>query len=143
MKKVIDTGGITIIMSIKKETINKAENAPQAVGPYSLAVRAGDFVFSAGQLGLDAESGVLVEGGIQVQTKKALENLSAVLSEAGSDISLVIKTTVFLQHINDFAAMNEVYAGFFKTDAPARSAVEVAALPKGGLVEIEAVALLK
>ena len=130
-------------MSATKKTFSSAKQAPQAVGPYSLAVRAGDFVFTAGQLGLDAEIGSLVEGGIQAQTKKALENLSAVLTEAGSDIALVVKTTVFLQHISDFAAMNEIYAAFFLTDAPARSAVEVAALPKGGLVEIEAVALLK
>jgi len=140
MKKTID---VEVKMGTIKETISKAEQAPQAVGPYSLAVKAGNFVFTAGQLGLDAESGSLVEGGIQAQTKKALENLCAVLKEAGSDISLVVKTTVFLQHISDFAAMNDVYATFFKTDAPARSAVEIAALPKGGLVEIEAVALLK
>lgn len=126
-----------------KETITSADNAPKAVGPYSLAVRHGDLIFTAGQLGLDAHSGLLVEGGIQSQTEQALKNLSAVLKAAGSDISQVLKTTVFLKNMTDFAAMNEVYARFFKENAPARSAVEVAALPKRGLVEIEAVAFIE
>ena len=126
-----------------KATITTAENAPQAVGPYSLAVRSGNLVFTAGQLGLDAHSGKLVEGGIQAQTEKALQNLSAVLQAAGSDTSQVLKTTVFLKDMDDFSAMNEIYARFFPENPPARSAVEVAALPKGGLVEIEAIAFLK
>lgn len=126
-----------------KETISTAENAPQAVGPYSLAVKSGTLVFTAGQLGMDAVSGKLVEGGVQAQTQKALENLSAVLKAAGSDISQVLKVTVFLQDMDDFGAMNEIYATFFTENPPARSAVEVAALPKGGLVEIEAIAYLK
>ncbi len=126
-----------------KETISTAENAPQAVGPYSLAVKSGTLVFTAGQLGMDAASGKLVEGGVQAQTQKALENLSAVLKAAGSDISQVLKVTVFLQDMDDFGAMNEIYATFFTENPPARSAVEVAALPKGGLVEIEAIAYLK
>ncbi len=126
-----------------KETISTAENAPKAVGPYSLAVKSGTLVFTAGQLGMDAASGKLVEGGVQAQTQKALENLSAVLKAAGSDISQVLKVTVFLQDMDDFGAMNEIYATFFTENPPARSAVEVAALPKGGLVEIEAIAYLK
>ncbi|NMB63118.1 MAG: RidA family protein [Chloroflexi bacterium] len=126
-----------------KETITSADNAPKAVGPYSLAVCHGNLVFTAGQLGLDAQSGLLVEGGIHAQTEKALENLSVVLKAAGSDISQVLKTTVFLKNMDDFAAMNEVYARFFEENAPARSAVQVAALPKGGLVEIEAVAFIE
>jgi 2-iminobutanoate/2-iminopropanoate deaminase len=126
-----------------KKFITKAESAPSAVGPYSLAVNVGDFVYSAGQLGLDAQTGKLVDGGIQEQTRKALQNLSAVLKEAGTDLSNVVKTTVFLKNISDFSAMNEVYSSFFPENAPARSAVEVAALPKGGLVEIEAVALTR
>ncbi|RJQ43079.1 MAG: RidA family protein [Anaerolineaceae bacterium] len=127
----------------KNETIATAENAPKAVGPYSLAVKSANLVFTAGQLGLDAQTGMLVEGGIEAQTEKALQNLSAVLIAAGSNISQVVKTTVFLKNMNDFSAMNEVYARFFSENPPARSAVEVAALPKGGLVEIEAIATLK
>jgi len=128
---------------VKKETITEVENAPKAVGPYSLAVKTGNLVFTAGQLGLDAKTGTLVEGGIQGQTEKALQNISAVLKAAGSDISQVVKTTVFLKNMSDFAAMNEIYAHFFGENPPARSAVEVAALPKGGLVEIEVIATLE
>lgn len=128
---------------VKKETITEVENAPKAVGPYSLAVKTGNLVFTAGQLGLDAKTGTLVEGGIQGQTEKALQNVSAVLKAAGSDISQVVKTTVFLKNMNDFGAMNEIYARFFGENPPARSAVEVAALPKGGLVEIEVIATLE
>ena len=128
---------------IKKETLSSAKNAPNAVGPYSLAVKTGNLVFTAGQLGMDAATGALVDGGVQAQTKRALENLQAVLKEAGSDLANVIKVTVFLQDMNDFGAMNEVYATFFTSNPPARSAVEVAALPKGGLVEIEAIAYLE
>ncbi len=126
----------------KRETIAAAENAPKAVGPYSLAVKTGNLVFTAGQLGLDAKTGTLVDGGIQAQTEKALQNISAVLKASGSDISQVVKTTVFLKNMNDFSAMNEVYARFFGENPPARSAFEVAALPKGGLVEIEVIATL-
>ncbi|MGV8025142.1 MAG: RidA family protein [Anaerolineaceae bacterium] len=127
----------------KKETITVVENAPKAVGPYSLAVKTGNLVFTAGQLGLDAKTGTMVEGGIQAQTEQALQNISAVLKAADSDISRVIKTTVFLKNMNDFSAMNEVYARFFGENPPARSAFEVAALPKGGLVEIEVIATLE
>ena len=116
-------------------------NAPAAVGPYSQAIQILPLVYTAGQLGMDPKTKALVEGGIQAQTRQALKNLKAVLEAAGSSLEQVVKTTVFLQDIQDFGAMNEIYAEFFKTDPPARSAVEVAALPLGGMVEIEAVAV--
>ncbi len=115
-------------------------NAPAAVGPYSQAICAGDFIFTAGQLGLDPGTGKLVEGGVEAQARQALTNLRAVLEAGGSGLERVVKVTVFLQDINDFKAVNGVYAQFFTQDPPARSAVQVAALPLGGLVEIEAVA---
>jgi 2-iminobutanoate/2-iminopropanoate deaminase len=118
------------------------DEAPAAVGPYSQAIRAGDFVFTAGQLGLDPATGKLVEGSIEAQTHQALTNLSAVLEAAGASLACVVKTTVFLQDIGDFKAMNGVYAQFFAANPPARSAMQVAALPLGGLVEIEAVAVM-
>jgi 2-iminobutanoate/2-iminopropanoate deaminase len=117
------------------------ENAPAAVGPYSQAICAGDFIFTAGQLGMDPGTGKLVEGGVEAQAHQALTNLRAVLGAGGSSLDRVVKMTVFLQDINDFKAVNGVYAQFFTQDPPARSAVQVAALPLGGLVEIEAVAL--
>jgi 2-iminobutanoate/2-iminopropanoate deaminase len=125
---------------MKKEIV-VADRAPQAIGPYSAAVKAGNFVFSAGQLGIDPVSGEFVSGGIEAQTRQALRNLQAVLEAAGSSLEKVLKTTVFLQDMNDFAAMNGVYGEFFQAEYPARSAVQVARLPKDGLVEIEAVAL--
>ncbi len=115
------------------------EAAPKPIGPYSQAVRCGDFVFTAGQLGMNAD-GTIVEGGVARQARLAIENLAAVLDAAGSGLDRVVKTTVFLKDMNDFAAVNDVYAGFFGTSAPARSAVEVARLPKDALVEIEAIA---
>jgi 2-iminobutanoate/2-iminopropanoate deaminase len=118
-----------------------AEKAPKAIGPYSAGVSNGCLVFTAGQLGIDPESGKLVEGGIQAQTRQALVNLSAILEAAGSDLGKVLKTTVFLQDIAEFSQMNEVYGTFFTSDFPARSAIQVAALPLGAAVEIEAVAL--
>ena len=114
--------------------------APAAIGPYSQAVRAGDFVFTAGQIGLDPATGEMVPGGVEAQTRQALRNLQAVLEAAGASLHQVVKTTVFLADMNDFAAMNAVYATFFSAEPPARSAVQAAALPKGALVEIEAVA---
>jgi len=126
--------------SSKKEVIGSPK-APKAVGPYSAAIKTGTFVFLSGQLGLDPQQGILVEGGVEAQTKQALTNLQSILQSNGLDMDAVIKTTVFLQHMEDFAKMNAVYAEFFKNDPPARSTIEVAALPKGGLVEIEAIAL--
>ena len=119
------------------------ENAPAAVGPYSQAVQIDNLVYTAGQLGMNPQTGKLVEGGIQAQTKQALTNVRAVLQAAGTGMDNVIKTTVFLQDMGDFQAMNQVYATFFAQSPPARSAVEVAALPLGGLVEIEAVAAIE
>ena len=117
------------------------EKAPAAVGPYSQGIRAGDLVFTAGQLGMDPVTGQLVEGGVEAQARQALTNLKAVLEASGSGLERVVKVTVFMQDINDFKAVNGVYAQFFTKDPPARSAVQVAALPLGGLVEIEAIAL--
>lgn len=119
-----------------------AEKAPKAIGPYSAGVSTGHLIFTAGQLGMDPASGELIEGGIQAQTRQALTNLTAVLAAAGSGLDQVVKTTVFLQDMGEFGLMNAVYAEFFTADFPARSAVQVAALPKGTAVEIEAVALL-
>ncbi len=116
--------------------------APKAIGSYSAGVTTGHLVFTAGQLGMNPDTGQLVDGGIQAQTRQALKNLKAVLEAAGSDLSLVIKTTVFLKDINEFGLMNEVYGTFFTENFPARSAFQVAALPKGASIEIEAVALL-
>lgn len=118
--------------------------APKALGPYSQAVSLGikNLVFTAGQLGIDPDTGNFVEGGIKEQTRQALKNIQAVLKAAGSDFEHTVKTTVFLKDMNDFAAMNEIYGEFFQTAAPARSAVEVARLPKDGLIEIEAIALV-
>ncbi len=124
-----------------KQSIN-ANNAPAAVGPYVHAVAAGELIFTSGQLGLIPESGQLPEG-VEAQTHQALKNLSAVLEAAGSDFDHVVKTTVFLDDINDFGTVNAVYAEYFKGEVPARSCVEVAKLPKGGLVEIEAIAVKK
>lgn len=115
-------------------------DAPAAVGPYSQAIRAGSLVFTSGQIPLDPASGQLVEGGIEAQTAQVLHNLSAVLAAAGLSPGDVVKTTVFLVSMDDFPAMNEVYAAFFGQDPPARSTIGVAALPKGARVEIEAIA---
>jgi 2-iminobutanoate/2-iminopropanoate deaminase len=116
--------------------------APKAIGPYSQAIRTENLIFTAGQLGLDPATMELVEGGVEAQTRQALTNLKHVLESSDSGLNFVVKTTVFLKNMGDFAAMNSVYAGFFPENPPARSTVEVAALPKGGLVEIECIALL-
>ncbi|HEC23498.1 MAG TPA: RidA family protein [Chloroflexi bacterium] len=121
----------------------ESEGAPAAVGPYSQAVRAGDLIFCAGQLGLDPATGQFASEDVQGQTRRALQNLSAVLEAAGSDLAHVVKTTVFLADMGDFKAMNEVYATFFGDVPPARSTVAVKELPLGGLVEIEAIAVRK
>ena len=126
-----------------QKSIIHTEKAPAAVGPYSQATRAGELVYTAGQIPLDPATGKMVEGGIEAQTRRALENLQAVLEAAGAGLNTVLKTTVFLQDIGEFAAMNGVYAEFFPENPPARSAVQVAALPLGARVEIEAVAVVK
>lgn len=121
--------------------IVSSEKAPKAIGPYSQAIRADNLIFTAGQLGLDPVAMELVPDGIEAQTRQALTNLKHVLESADSGLNYVVKTTVFLQDMNDFAKMNAVYAEFFSENPPARSTVQVAALPKGGLVEIECIAL--
>ncbi len=115
--------------------------APAAIGPYSQAIAAGGFVFASGQIALDPQTGQLIDGDIRAQTRQVLDNLKAVLETGGSSLGQVVKTTVFLAHLSDFTAMNEVYAQSFPAAPPARSTVPVAELPRGALVEIEAVAL--
>lgn len=117
------------------------QDAPKAIGPYSQAVRTGEFIFCAGQVPLDPATMKLVEGDITVQTRRALTNLSNVLQAAGSSLSRVMKTTVFLADFNDFQAMNAVYAEFFPEQPPARSTIQAGRLPAGALVEIEAIAI--
>ena len=115
-------------------------NAPAAIGPYSQAIDCGAFLVTSGQVPFDPATGVIVEGGIEEQTRQSLNNVKAILEAAGLTMDHVVKTTVFLQNMGDFAAMNAVYAEFFtEGQYPARSAVEVAALPKGALVEIETI----
>ena len=121
--------------------IIKTEDAPKAIGPYSQAVVAGGFVFASGQIPTDPATGQFVEGGITEQTEQVLRNLSKVLEAAGTGLERVLKTTVFLADMNDFAAMNEVYARFFGENPPARSTVQAARLPRDARVEIDLVAL--
>lgn len=115
-------------------------SAPGAIGPYSQAVQVGDYIFTSGQLGLIPETGQLAEG-IEAQTTQSLRNVSAILEAAGSSLDRVVKTTVFLKDMNDFGKVNEIYGSFFTVPHPARSAIEVARLPKDGLVEIEVIAI--
>lgn len=119
------------------------ELAPAAVGPYSQAIDLGDFVFCSGQIPLVPQTGLLVEGGIEAQTRQIFSNIQAVLKAAGLDFSNVVKTTVFMTNLSDFSAFNTIYGEYFPTDPPARSCVEVSALPKGALVECEVIAKRK
>ena len=119
------------------------DKAPAAIGPYSQAIQIGQLLFTSGQVPIDPETGAIVEGGIQEQARQSLNNIKAILNAAGTNMGAVVKTTVFLQDMNDFAAMNEVYAQFFQEPYPARSAVQVGRLPKDALVEIEAIAQLE
>lgn len=123
-----------------KRTTISSQKAPAAVGPYSHGVKVGDTLFTSGQLGLNPVTGDLAEG-IEAQTIQGLNNLEAVINEAGMELEDVVKTTVFLADIADFGTMNTIYADYFKDEAPARSCVQVAALPKGALFEIEAIAV--
>ncbi len=123
-------------------TVIHSDEAPKAIGPYSQAIAVNGMVFCAGQTPMDPATGNLVPGGVEEQTHQALKNVGAVLRAAGSDYGKVIKTTVFLKNMNDFAAMNAIYATYFTVAPPARSTVEVARLPKDCLVEIEAIALI-
>lgn len=121
------------------ETIS-TKNAPAAIGPYSQAIKVGNLIYTSGQIPIDPATGTLVAGGIKEQTRQSLLNVQAILKEAGISMSSVVKTTVFMADMSDFADMNAVYAEFFTEPYPARSAVAVTALPKGALVEIEVVA---
>jgi 2-iminobutanoate/2-iminopropanoate deaminase len=126
---------------MQRQVVN-TDKAPKAIGPYSQAIRVGDFIFCAGQAGIDPATGKLVEGGIQAETRRVLQNLTAVLQAAGSSFSHVVKTTVFLKNMDDFKAMNSIYAEFFPSAPPARSTVQVARLPADASVEIEAIATI-
>jgi 2-iminobutanoate/2-iminopropanoate deaminase len=119
----------------------RTQDAPEAIGPYSQAIRANGFVFVSGQVAIDPATQQVIEGGIAAQTERVLKNLSAILNAAGTDLKKVVRSTVFLQNMNDFAAMNEVYGKCFPVVPPARSTVEVARLPKDVLVEIDVIAL--
>ena len=130
-------------MEISTRQVIATTKAPAAIGPYAQAIRAGNLIFTSGQIPLDPQSGEVVGATTAEQTKQALENLASVLEAAGSSLSAAVKTTVFLQSISDFPQMNEVYAQYFKGEVvPSRSTVEVSALPKGVLVEIEAIGML-
>lgn len=120
--------------------IISTDKAPAAIGPYSQAIEAGNFVFTSGVIPIDPATGELVTGSIEVQAEQAIKNLAALLTEAGTSTEKTIKTTVFIKDMNDFAKVNEIYAKYFTTDFPARSCVEVARLPKDVLIEIEAIA---
>jgi 2-iminobutanoate/2-iminopropanoate deaminase len=119
------------------------EKAPKALGPYSVAIRFGNQIYTAGQLGLIPETGELAPGGIEAETRQALSNLKNVLEAAGSSLDQVVKTTVFLRDMGDFPRVNSIYGEFFTSKYPARSTVQVAALPKAGAVEIEAFAVVE
>lgn len=123
----------------------RTQDAPQAIGPYSQAVKSGGFLFASGQIALDPKTGSIVAGGIVEQTERVVKNITAVLAAAGTNLDKVVKTTVFLKDMNDFAKMNDTYSRYFSGDgkvSPARSTVEVSRLPKDSLVEIEVIALL-
>ena len=122
------------------KTILKPAGSPPAVGPYNHAVRVGDLLFSAGQIPLDPSTGELVSGDIKAQTARVLQNIKAILDDQHLAFASIVKTTVFLTDLTDFAGMNEVYATFFTSDHPARSTIQVSALPKGAKVEIEFIA---
>lgn len=124
-----------------KKIIN-TDKAPSALGPYSQAVKAGDFIYVSGQIPIDPSTGEFAGNDIKTQTKQSLENIKAILESAGATLESVVKTNVFLSDMNNFTPMNEVYGTYFKTECPARAAVEVARLPKDAMVEIEAIAYL-
>jgi 2-iminobutanoate/2-iminopropanoate deaminase len=131
-------------MNLLGKSAVSTENAPAAIGPYSQAIEIGEMIYTSGQVALDPKSGQIVDGGIREQTVRVLENLKAILAAVRSDLQKVVKTTVYLKNMSDFAAMNEIYATYLAKDgwvAPARSTVEVARLPKDALVEIEVIAL--
>jgi 2-iminobutanoate/2-iminopropanoate deaminase len=127
---------------MEREVI-RTDGAPQPIGPYVQAVRVGQFVFTAGQIPLDPASGRMVEGGIEEQTERVLENLKAILEAAGSSLSRVVRTTCFLANLDDFAAFNRIYAKYFGENPPPRTTVQAARLPAGALVEIDCIAIVE
>lgn len=132
-------------MTNQTKTAISTKDAPAAIGPYSQAVRIGDMLFASGQVGLDPATGQIVDGGVVEQTRRVFDNIKAVLTAAGTDLTQVVKTTVFLKNMSDFTAMNEIYAAYLAPAGvvpPARSTVAVAALPKDALVEVEVVVKL-
>jgi 2-iminobutanoate/2-iminopropanoate deaminase len=129
-------------MSSKKEIVS-TEKAPKAIGPYSAGVKIGNFVFTAGQVGIDPNTGEMVTGGVEAETRQALMNISEILKAAGASLIDVVKTTVFLQNMDDFGVMNVIYGEFFQDQYPARSTIQVAKLPLNAAIEIEAIAILK
>jgi 2-iminobutanoate/2-iminopropanoate deaminase len=142
---ITTTAAVLLVGCGETQSPHKAifsDEAPAAIGPYSQAVQVGDVVYLAGQIGINPASGVLVEGGIKAQTKQALDNLGAVLKEAGMDYDNVVRATVFLSDVNNFQTMNGVYGEYFKSDhPPSRSTVEVGGIPRGALVEIDFIAV--
>jgi 2-iminobutanoate/2-iminopropanoate deaminase len=128
-------------MQVNKETVS-TDKAPKAIGPYEQAIRVGDFIYVSGQIPLDPRTGNLLDGDIKAQTRRVMENLKAIVEAAGSSMDRIVKATVFLKNIGDFAAMNEIYAEYCGTAKPARSTVAVADLPRGALVEIDLIALV-
>ena len=128
-------------MSVKEVITSRA--APKAVGPYSQAIKVGNILFLSGQLPLDPQTGNIVPGNIEAQTRQSIENIKSILASAGTSLPNVVKTTVFLENIEHFPQMNLVYQEYFNVDAPARSTVAVSRLPKGALIEIEAIAIIK
>ena len=146
MKHVLITIAVVLLVGCAHGTVPRkaitSDEAPAALGPYSPGVQVGEFLFLSGQIGLNPESGKLVEGGIKEQTKQVLDNLGAVLKEAGMDYENVVRATVYLSDMNNFQSMNSVYSGYFNSPhPPSRSTVEVRLLPKGALVEIDLIAM--
>ena len=146
MKHVLITIAVVLLVGCAHGTVPRkaitSDDAPAALGPYSPGVQVGEFLFLSGQIGLNPESGKLVEGGIKEQTKQVLDNLGAVLKEAGMDYENVVRATVYLSDMNNFQSMNSVYSGYFNSPhPPSRSTVEVRLLPKGALVEIDLIAM--
>ena len=119
----------------------QTEQAPAAIGPYSQAIRIGDFLYTSGQIALDPESGIFLSGEIEEETEQTLKNISAILQAGGVNFENVIKTTVYMSDLNDFTRMNQIYEKYFSTNKPARACVQVAALPKGAKLEIDAIAI--
>ena len=129
-------------MSCKcRKIVSVSKDGPKAIGPYSLGIISHDLIFTSGQAGLSPKSGELVPGGIEAETRQTIENLKTILEAAGSSLEKVIKTTVYLKNMGDFAAMNAVYAEYFGEESPARTTIQAAALPKNAMVEIEAIAV--